>query len=89
MGEMGSYTDGIISLHQACFTTYLAIVTSLLQAIKRLCQCCPPSIFMCFSQGSILESLVKKIWIDKVIQLLLKVATQIKYKKDRVSINIE
>ena len=31
----------------------------------------------------------KKIWIGKVIQLLLKVATQIEYKKDTVSTNVE
>ena len=42
---------------------------------------------MHFSQGSIPESLVKKNRIDKIIQLLLKVATQIEYKKDMVSTN--
>ena len=63
----------------------------MLQAIKKLRQRCPPSILMCFSQGSIPESWVweKKIKIDKVIQLLLKVATQIDYKKEMVSTNIE
>ena len=41
---------------------------------------------MHFLQGSIPESLVKKnIRIDKGIQLLLKVATQIEYRKDIVS----
>ena len=40
--------------------SYWLSCTSLLQAIKKFPQCCPPSIFTRFLQGSILESLVKK-----------------------------
>ena len=69
----------------------MAIATSLLQAIKRCHQACPPGILMHFSQGSIPESLVnkKKIKIDKVIQHLLKVTTPKEYKKYMVSRNVE
>jgi hypothetical protein len=45
---------------------------------------------MRFSQGSILESLVKKKFtIDQVIPHLLKVTTPIEYKKNMDSKNIE
>ena len=44
---------------------------------------------MRFLQGSIPESLVKKkIKIDKVIQLLLKVTTPKEYKKYMISTNV-
>ena len=46
----------------------MAIASSLLQAIKKLRQACPPSLLMRFSQGSIPESLVIFFLIDKVIQ---------------------
>jgi hypothetical protein len=56
---------------------------------KKCRQACPPGKLMCFSQGSIPESLVnKKIIIDKVIQHLLKVATPTEYKKYMVSTNV-
>ena len=54
------YTDGIISLPQACFTTQMGIASSLLQAMKKCCQACPPVILIRFSQRLIPESLVKK-----------------------------
>ena len=47
----------------------MAIASSLLQAMEKYRQACPPGILMYFSQGSIPESLVKKkLKVDKVIQ---------------------
>ena len=66
------YTHASLSFLQACFTRKMAIASSLLQAVKKCRQACPPEIFMGFSQGSIPESLVeKKIKIDKAIQRLV------------------
>jgi hypothetical protein len=55
----------------------MIIASSLLQVVKKCRQACPSCLLMRFSQGSILESLVKikKIKINKVIQLLLKPCT--------------
>ena len=58
----------------------MAIASSLLQAIKKCRQACQPGILMRFSQGSIPESLVKKIKIDTVIQHWLKITTLKEYK---------
>ena len=43
--------------------------------IVQNCQACPSCLLMCFSRGSISESLLKKIKFDKVFQLLLKPCT--------------
>ena len=62
----------------------------MLQAIKNVAKNAHlNSAYMCFSQGSITERLVKKITTDKLIQRLLKVTTPIEYKKYMVSTNVE
>jgi hypothetical protein len=54
------YTDASISLAFADFTTKMAIASSLLQAKNKCRQACPSTLLVCFSQGSIPESFVKK-----------------------------
>ena len=66
----------------------MAIASSLLQAIKKCRQACPSKIKMCFSQGSIPESLVNKKSKLTVIQHLLKVTTPKEYKKYMVLTNV-
>ena len=67
------YTDAHLSFPQDCFTRWIAIASSLLQAIKTCRQACPPgfvnAFFLRINPWKFGE---KKFKIDKVIQHLFQ-----------------